>query len=135
MLVQIFVSLCISLLALEANAKNIVCRDSKNTVEETECMSAEIKKAENKLADYMSAAKGKVAEDKSIELQLDAAQKAWLTYRDAQCGDVYRYWVHGTYRYRASAQCMLDLTQERTHDIWAAYLTYVDSTPPVKPEP
>ena len=31
--------------------------------------------------------------------------------------------------------CMIEATRARTHDIWTDYLTYVDRTPPVLPEP
>ncbi len=98
-------------------------------------MSAEAEKADLKLAKYLEAAKERIAKDKTNELSLDDAQKAWLNYRSLQCGDVYKYWIQGTYRYRASLQCQIDLTHERTHDIWSAYLTYVDSTPAILPEP
>ena len=138
MLFRFFVGIVSAILCLNlstANAKDAVCLDSKNTLEEQDCMSAEVDKAEQKLAKYIATAKAHIAKDQTIALSLDEAQKAWLNYRTVHCGDVYKYWLQGTYRYRASAQCILDLTQERTHNIWAAYLTYVDSTPAILPEP
>jgi uncharacterized protein YecT (DUF1311 family) len=98
-------------------------------------MSAEIDKADKALRGYLDAAKERLSRDKVKGLNLDAAQAEWSRYRTMHCGDVYLYWVEGTYRYRASAQCQIDLARSRTHDIWAAYLTFVDSTPALLPEP
>lgn len=66
---------------------------------------------------------------------LSAAQSAWSSYRTAQCGDVYSHWGTGAFRYEAALQCNLELTRERTHDLWAGYFTHQDSAPPVLPEP
>jgi uncharacterized protein YecT (DUF1311 family) len=118
-----------------ASAAELLCSNAQNTVEEAKCMAAEVDKADKTLQEYLEAAKDRISSDKSIGLQLDAAQDAWSRYRTMHCGDVYRYWAQGTYRYRASAQCQIDLAHSRTHDIWAAYLTFVDSTPAVLPEP
>ena len=121
--------------ATAAAAAEPLCRDSKNTVEDTKCMSAEIDKADKALREYLEAAKERLSRDKVKGLNLDATQAEWSRYRTMHCGDVYLYWVEGTYRYRASAQCQIDLARSRTHDIWAAYLTFVDSTPALLPEP
>ena len=32
-------------------------------------------------------------------------------------------------------KCLLEQTRRRTHDVWKAYLTFMDSTPPLLPEP
>jgi uncharacterized protein YecT (DUF1311 family) len=135
MLFRFFVGAVLFLDLSAASAKDALCLESENTIEERNCMSAEVDKVEQKLAKYIEAAKDHIAEDQAIVLSLDEAQKAWLNYRTMQCGDVYTYWLQGTYRYRASLQCALDLTQERTHDIWSAYLTYADSTPAILAEP
>jgi uncharacterized protein YecT (DUF1311 family) len=121
--------------ASTAAAAQPLCRDAKNTVEDTNCMLAESGKADKVLQHYLEAAKERLSRDKVRGLSLDAAQAEWSRYRTMHCGDVYQYWVDGTYRYRASAQCEIDLARSRTHEIWAAYLTFVDSTPPLLPEP
>jgi len=118
-----------------ASAAELLCANASNTVDETKCMSAEIDKADRTLQEYLTEAKDRIARDKVVGLQLDAAQAEWSRYRTRHCGDVYLYWEQGTYRYRASAQCQIDLARSRTHDIWAAYLTFVDSTPALLPEP
>ncbi|MFZ6708731.1 lysozyme inhibitor LprI family protein [Undibacterium sp. TC9W] len=113
----------------------ILCTTAKNTQEEAQCMAAEVNKADQKLQTYLQAAKSRIDKTPDVKLNLDTAQKVWEQYRAAHCGDVYTYWAQGSVRYRQSAQCQLDLTQSRTHDVWQAYLTYADSTPPVLPRP
>ncbi|MFZ6640082.1 lysozyme inhibitor LprI family protein [Undibacterium sp. TC4M20W] len=113
----------------------ILCATAKNTQEEAQCMTAEVSKADKKLQTYLQAAKSRIDRTPDVKLNLDNAQKSWEQYRSAHCGDVYTYWAQGSVRYRQSAQCQLDLTQNRTHDVWQAYLTYADSTPPVLPRP
>jgi len=125
----------VSIFSVATAAAEPLCRDSKNTVEDTKCMSAEIDKADKALREYLEAAKERLVRDKVKGVNLNAAQAEWSRYRTMHCGDVYLYWVEGTYRYRASAQCQIDLARSRTHDIWAAYLTFVDSTPALLPEP
>lgn len=127
----------LSLLCVTATASHagILCAAAKNTQEEAQCMAAEVSKADQKLQTYLQAAKGRIDKTPDVKLNLDTAQKAWEQYRNAHCGDVYTYWAQGSVRYRQSAQCQLDLTQSRTLDVWQAYLTYADSTPPVLPRP
>ena len=118
-----------------AGAAEPLCLQAKNTVEDTQCLSGELDKANKVLAEYLNTARERIAKENSAKPQLDASQDAWLRYRLAQCGDVYTYWQAGTYRYRASLECEIALTRSRTRDIWSAYLTYFDNTPPLRPEP
>jgi uncharacterized protein YecT (DUF1311 family) len=135
MLIRLFIGVAFSFILTTASAEGLVCHDSADTIKERDCMSTEVDKADKKLSEYIEAAKDRISEDSTVMLSLTETQKAWLSYRTAHCGDVYAYWSQGTYRYRASLQCMLDLTKERTHDIWSAYLTYVDSSAAILPEP
>lgn len=96
------------------------------------CADNAVHAADAKLESYMQAAQSRAGETGK---SLAAAQAAWSGYRTAHCGDVYLFWGSGQQRYRASLQCNLELTRERTHDIWAAYLTHSDSAPAVLPEP
>ena len=116
-------------------ASELLCGNAKNTVEEAQCLSAELEKADKIQADYLAVAKERIAKADLGKPQLDIAQTAWRQYRTTHCGDVYTYWAAGTYRYRAELECEIELTRSRTHDIWKTYLTYLDSTPPVRPEP
>lgn len=78
-----------------AGAAEHPCLDAKNMVEETQCLSAELDKANNVLANYPDAAKQRIGEENNGKPQLDTAQEAWLRYRSVQCGDVYTYWEAG----------------------------------------
>lgn len=113
----------------------VLCGSASNTVDEAQCMAGEVDKADAVLARYLGAAKARVKQASDSELNLDTAQAKWLAYRSAHCGDVYLMSVTGTIRYRLSAQCQIDLAHQRTHDVWRAFLTYMDSTAPVLPEP
>ena len=95
----------------------------------------QIDRANAKLQRYLEAARARVVLFELDSAALDAEQAAWEHYRSKHCGNVYELWAKGTIRYEMSATCMLLTTQERTVDIWRAYLTYVDSTPSVLPDP
>jgi uncharacterized protein YecT (DUF1311 family) len=113
----------------------VLCQGSKSTVEEQQCMITELAKADKKLVTYLQTARLHLAKTSDSKINLDVAQKAWEQYRTAHCADAYTYWAQGSIRYRQSVQCQIDLSQHRTHDIWKAYLTFADSTPPVLAEP
>jgi uncharacterized protein YecT (DUF1311 family) len=74
--------------AATAAAAEPLCRNSRNTVEDTQCMSAEIDKADKTLQEYLAAAKERIVRDKTTGLNLDAAQAEWSRYRTMHCGDV-----------------------------------------------
>ena len=50
------------------------------------------------------------------------AQRAWLTYRDAQCEADYKMSAGGTAAPLALTQCRVTLTQERTKTLKDTYL-------------
>ncbi|WP_147418206.1 lysozyme inhibitor LprI family protein [Salinisphaera sp. Q1T1-3] len=106
-----------------------------NTLEIQTCMAKKLDKANTRLARYLTAAQARIDKDFGSRPNLKTAQAAWVHYRELECGDVFELWAQGTYRTTASSECMLRLTKERTHEIWQAYLTYQDSTPPLLPEP
>lgn len=124
-----------SLIAAEGTAAELLCGKETNTVEETQCLSAELRKYEQILAGYLDAAKLQIAKEDLGKPQLDAAQEAWIQYRSLECGDVYIYQAKGTYRYRAELDCEIRLTLARTHEIWSAYLKKFGQTFPLHPEP
>ena len=111
------------------------CEHGTTTVEIAECRSKQIDAANSKLKAYLAEAR---IQAKTFELDasvIDAEQSAWEAYRTRHCGNVYELWRDGTIRYEMSAICMLEVTRARTIDVWRAYLTYADSTPPVLPDP
>ncbi|WP_063672415.1 lysozyme inhibitor LprI family protein [Dyella thiooxydans] len=106
-----------------------------STTEIQVCLGKKIDAADALLARYLAKAQARIDRDFGGKPRLGAAQAAWVAYRRIECGDVFDYWAEGTYRTIADAECMLRLTQQRTHEVWQAYLTYPDSTPPLLPEP
>ncbi|MFC5527741.1 lysozyme inhibitor LprI family protein [Rhodanobacter ginsengisoli] len=106
-----------------------------NTPEIQACMEKKLDEANALLAKYLTAAQARIDKDFGSKPNLRASQAAWAHYRDLECGDVFEFWVQGTYRTIANSECMLRLTQQRTHEVWQAYLTYQDSTSPLLPEP
>ena len=45
------------------------------------------------------------------------AQRAWITFRDAECGLAYAMWGSGSMRNIASASCRLDMIAKRTIEL------------------
>ncbi|MFZ6873353.1 lysozyme inhibitor LprI family protein [Undibacterium sp. Di27W] len=113
----------------------VLCADMGTTQKETLCMTGEVDKANKKLASYLQTAKSRLQKEGQNKINLESTQKAWEDYRSAHCGDVYTFWAGGSIRHRQMAQCQLDLTLSRTRDVWQAYLTFADSTPPLLPAP
>ena len=130
----VILPLCYIMAAGAAHAEAL-CANMSDAQKETQCMTGEVDKANKKLANYLQAAKSRLQQEGRKRLNLDTTQKAWEAYRSAHCGDVYTFWADGSIRHRQIAQCQLDLTLSRTHDVWQAYLTFADSTPPLLPAP
>ena len=48
---------------------------------------------------------------------LREAQRAWITFRDAECGLAYAMWGSGSMRSIAWARCQLEMTADRTIEL------------------
>lgn len=55
---------------------------------------------------------------------LRAAQRAWITYRDAECLNEYALWGAGSMRHISYTNCQMEETAERTIEIWAKREAY-----------
>ena len=117
------------------------CPDG-TTLDFNQCYSDRLAKADADLGRYVAAARTRLRQEAagdagaaSAARDFESAEKAWSAYRDAECGAVYDYWSAGTIRDIESLDCQIKLTQLHTHTIWLQWLTYMDSTPPVLPEP
>lgn len=99
------------------------------------CATQEVDAANVRLEQYLAKAKEKYSDDNAVLKLIESGQLAWLAYRNAQCESVHDIWSGGTIRGVMSSSCRLQLTTERTRTIWADYLTYMDSIPPLLPEP
>ena len=112
-----------------------VCKDSKTTPDMNQCLSDQITLAEKELAKYLEESRRRVANDSRTLAEFEKAQKARVAFRDAHWGAIYQYWAQGSVRGAIAGSCFLRLTRRRTHDLLDADLTYVDTTPPILPEP
>jgi uncharacterized protein YecT (DUF1311 family) len=118
----------------------------ETTQDMNQCFSARSDKADAVLARYVAAARkrlkaeiaGAQPDDASAAKALrgfETAEHAWAAYRDAECGAVYDYWSGGTIRGTEQLSCQIGLTRLHTRTVWRLWLTYMDSTPPLLPEP
>jgi uncharacterized protein YecT (DUF1311 family) len=117
------------------HAEEIDCENAMTTYEMNVCASREMEAADTELDTYLTKAKQKYSEEKTIVELLVKSQEAWLAYRKVYCEGIYEMWSSGTIRGVMYGGCMVQLTKQRTHQIWEDYLTYMDSTPPLLPEP
>ncbi len=113
-----------------------------NTIEINECRAAERDRADAELKRYLEAARQRLTSEaadnpdvREALADLDKSQAAWAAYRTAECDAIYDYWKAGTIRTVMALSCEIDLTRQRTHQVWSQWLTYMDSTPPILPEP
>lgn len=123
----------------------IVCDRAGNTIELNACGALDLERERARMQRYLEAAYSRAHDsDTSDSLYgeptqstayLQSAQAAWVAYADIRCLGLYDQWKGGTIRTLMALGCRIEATRQRTHDIWADYLTYPDSTPPVLPEP
>ena len=73
----------------------------------------------------MAWAKAMDASDKDLfpefakrEENLRAAQRAWIGFRDAECGLAYAVWGAGSMRNIAASACIMDMTATRTLELF-----------------
>ena len=111
------------------------CDQPQNTKEINECASQRLEAAEAELAQYLEACFKHNARDLTLVKSIKAAQKSWESYRSAHCDSVGTHWRTGTIRGLMYLSCEINLTKQRTHELWRHFLTYMDSSPPVLPEP
>ena len=111
------------------------CKKTGTTLELNECISEQVAFAERELSQYLEESRRHYADEPRSIAALNKAQIAWLLFRKAHCDAIYEMWSGGTIRSAMYGRCMLEQTRRRTHDLWKAYLTFMDSTPPILPEP
>lgn len=111
------------------------CPDAMTTLQINVCLGELLEEAENRQVIYRQAAIEKNAERLELTEAILASDEAFNTYRERECDAVYADWAGGSIRYTMALSCKIDLTDRRTHRIWENWLTYMDSTPPILPEP
>ncbi|MCL1079084.1 DUF1311 domain-containing protein [Parashewanella spongiae] len=122
-------------ISLTVQADEIFCDKASNTFQMNQCTKQDMVAADAQLEQYLGKAKQKYQKETNVLAALVHAQKVWVNYRKAQCDAIYEKWSGGTLSGVIYGKCMARLTRERTHSVWEDYLTYMDSTPALLPEP
>jgi uncharacterized protein YecT (DUF1311 family) len=113
------------------------CRGS--TLEINACLQDRLDRSQTRLERYIQAAIDRHTDaDGKIDpvvLGIQSSQAAFEAYRGIECDSVYEEWKQGTIRDAMSLNCRMKLTDERAHVVWRNWLQFMDSTPPILPEP
>ncbi len=125
---------CLPLLA-SASDDAIDCENAMNTIEINQCAAIELESAQAELDKYLAASFEHNDYDAELVASIKKAQDSWQAYMSAHCNSVYTQWRDGSIRGVMALSCKTTLTKQRTHEVWVNFLTYMDSTPPVLPEP
>jgi uncharacterized protein YecT (DUF1311 family) len=95
------------------------CENAGTTASITSCMSNAYEKTDAELNRiYKLAFKGL---DPRQADNLEKAQRAWVTYRDAQCDAEYAKWDGGSGGPAAHLGCLVRLTRLRTRELHKTY--------------
>ena len=111
------------------------CNNAVNTLQINECASIELDSAKVELSKYLDASYEHNSYDPELVKAIKVAQNYWQDYMSSHCDAVYTQWREGTIRGVMAISCETKLTKQRTYEVWVNFLTYMDSTPPVLPEP
>lgn len=134
----------VTALVLSSQQSDVIpidCAQAVTTVQFTRCADLSRRREDSRMARYLSSASQRAHEldetdpDGHRSAWLKASQSAWKAYAEIACAGVFDQWSRGTVRTVMASGCWQDLIRERTHRIWADNLTFVDSTPPLLPEP
>jgi len=111
------------------------CENPLSTTAMNICANQAVELENDSLDKYLAKAREKYSDSPEIVEALNNSQESWLVYRKSYCNAISVQWSGGTIQGVMFSSCMLKLTKRRIHNIWADYLTYMDSTPPMLPEP
>ncbi|MBC3870529.1 lysozyme inhibitor LprI family protein [Undibacterium oligocarboniphilum] len=131
--------LCVSVFVLANHAvwsaqHEPVCANMNDYKEEADCLSTQIDLKIAKFKSYyLAAQKQEVLYGRTSD-ELIESQEIWEKYLRKHCDYLYSR-EQGTARIRDSEECQMRLYDERTHEIWISYLTFLDSSKPVLPDP
>ncbi|WP_205393062.1 lysozyme inhibitor LprI family protein [Xanthomonas hydrangeae] len=131
-----YILLILTLLSCPALQAAPRCFNPATTAESNACWNDEVGLSQHRLNDYLAAARERAITELNIPAEaFDNAQTAWTSYRELQCDNVRRQWGIATVGQAKAASCLVELNDQRSHDLWKHYLTYIDRTPAIRPEP
>ncbi len=105
------------------------------TLEINDCLMELRSRAEEREGEYLAAALSGRADTPELAEIMRQSQAAAVEYRNRECLAVYEFWKAGSIRNIMSLNCSIRLIDQRTYTIWQNWLTFMDSTPPIRPEP
>lgn len=125
--------LCLSGAAWSAQEAPL-CADMMDYKKEAECLADQIDLRIARLDKYYLAAQKQEKLFGYTSNELSESQQLWEKYLRKHCDFMYSR-EQGSAGARNAAECQIRLYDERIYEIWKSYLTYLDSTPPVLPDP
>lgn len=134
-----WLSICFLLLVFSsyslAENEEFNCDKPLSTIEVNYCASVILELAKNELTLYLNTVYLHHNDDQILVDAIKQAQNAWENYSTFHCESVYTQWRDGSIRGIMAISCQTELTKQRTHDVWNNFLTYMDNSTPVLPEP
>ncbi|OEF27470.1 lysozyme inhibitor LprI family protein [Vibrio rumoiensis] len=118
-----------------ASDEPINCEQAYTTMDMNTCSAMELKAAQTEMSRYLEASLNQQADDPEVVESIKTAQKDWHNYYTSHCHSVYEKWREGTIRGVMFTSCKTELTKQRTHELWKNFLTFMDDSEPVLPEP
>jgi len=134
-MVKVITFLLMSVCSFATMATSVNCDKALNTIEINYCAKVKLDKAEAEMKLYLAKSIAQYTTDSNIVESINIAQSAWQSYSQSQCNSVFTLFRDGSLRVVMTLSCRTKLTQQRTHELWSQYLTYMDSSAPVLPEP
>lgn len=134
-LLNLFFAILLLIPNLSVAQEPVDCEKAYTTLDINICAKREVDLANEVLGEYLAKASERYASELLVVDALNLSQQAWIKYRKAYCDAIYQQWIGGTIRGAMYNDCMQKLTKLRTHVIWQDYLTYMDSSLPILPEP
>ncbi|WP_432452422.1 MULTISPECIES: lysozyme inhibitor LprI family protein [unclassified Agarivorans] len=120
---------------VSATEQTIDCEKAYSTLDINYCAGIELDLAEQQMQRYLATSLKHNEDDPELLDAIKLAQQDWRKYYKSHCDSVYTQWREGSIRGVMALSCKTKLTKLRTHQLWENFLTYMDSTPPVLPEP
>lgn len=124
------IAICALLLPYRASGQTeapISCTNPRNTLEINECAMREYKARDLELNEAYRALSTSLKPDSggdttdyaAVKAQLVAAQRAWVSFRDADCNALRKFYEQGTIRTAMHYGCLIERTVQRTKELKA----------------
>jgi uncharacterized protein YecT (DUF1311 family) len=124
------VATCVALLPCCTSAQletPVSCVNPTSTLEINECAMREYKVRDRELNEAYRALTASLKPDgagdttdyAAVKTQLVATQKAWVSFRDADCNALRKYYEQGTMRTAMHLGCLIERTVQRTKELKA----------------